>query len=467
MMYSCVFPRANHLLRQIPPALARHSAEQHDYVTARGLAALLQVDALDDTTWRQCRLPIRLSGLGLRNSVRTSPAAYWASWADSLPTLHRRFPLFAARVGGALMADPGDGSQLDDIPCLAELSRARQTLLRDCPALPTWAEVIGGATPTELMEDADEIMPGEWSGGWQYVASNKLEKSEHAALLRGSRADATRIRSCGGPHSGQWLTTAPSSDRLALRCPVMQILLRRRLGLVVDPVSTSCEAPRCGAQLDGKGHHRSACTRTGRIHGRHAAAVGPWQQVLSEASYRTHTERLLRNTHLAVRPADQRRMDLVAAPGARGIGARRGLSLFCDITIVSPLTRNGVSRNGARHTDGAMVAAAARRKHAHYADIDASGIAAFIVLGSEVFGRWGAEALKLVSDLAALKARSAPPLLRQSARAAWTSRWWGILSIGTQRAIGEALLCPNGADLIAGTTLADPPPITDIITDMM
>ena len=160
-------------------------------------------------------------------------------------------------------------------------------------------------------------------------------------------------------------------------------------------------------------------------------------------------------------------MDLVAAPGARGLGARRGLPLFCDVTIVSPLTRNGVTRSGARRADGAVVAAAARRKHGHYSDVGASGVAAFVVLGSEVYGRWGAEAIKLVSELAGLKAQTATPLLRQSARAAWTSRWWGILSVGVQRAIGEALLCPGGADLIPGSSIADAPPITDIITDMM
>ena len=32
---------------------------------------------------RQAALLLRLSGMGLRNSMRTSIAVYWASWTDS------------------------------------------------------------------------------------------------------------------------------------------------------------------------------------------------------------------------------------------------------------------------------------------------------------------------------------------------------------------------------------------------
>ena len=69
-----------------------------------------------------------------------------------------------------------------------------------------------------------------------------------------------------------------------------------------------------------------------------------------------------------------------------------------------------------------VVAAAARRKRAHYADIAASGVGAFIVLGSEVFGQWGSEAVTFVSELASFKSETTTPLLRQSAHTAWTSR---------------------------------------------
>eukprot|EP00973_Karenia_brevis_P008072 1093640-Karenia_brevis.AAC.1 len=69
---------------------------------------------------------------------------------------------------------------------------------------------------------------------------------------------------------------------------------------------------------------------------------------------------MLRDTHLAVRADDRRRMDLVAAPGVRSVGARRGVALFGDVTVVSPISRAGAARPGAANVDGAVVAAAVR-----------------------------------------------------------------------------------------------------------
>ena len=37
-------------------------------------------------------LQMRLGGLGLRSARRTSPAAYWASWADALHMISQRLP---------------------------------------------------------------------------------------------------------------------------------------------------------------------------------------------------------------------------------------------------------------------------------------------------------------------------------------------------------------------------------------
>ena len=217
--------------------------------------------------------------------------------------------------------------------------------------------------------------------------------------------------------------------------------------------------------MDMLGHHRSACTRTGRIHGRHAAAVQPWVQVLNEAGYRVRTERLLRDTHLPTRPEDQRRMDLVAAPGARAVGARRGVPLFGDVTVVSVHTRSGEARPTAATTEGAIIRSAMQSKRRKYADVVASPQAALVVLGCEVYGRWCNDAISLVTELAALKAREAPPLLRGCAHYAWSNRWWALLSVGTQRAVAEALLRHAGPDLQPSAPTEVTPPLMDVLLD--
>ena len=102
LLYFCAVPRINHLLRTVPPDLIEPMARAHDAAILTTFRSLFQVQAED--VWcldvhkvsyqmvvSQAQLPIRLAGCGLRNSVRTAPAAYWASWADALPGIVSRF----------------------------------------------------------------------------------------------------------------------------------------------------------------------------------------------------------------------------------------------------------------------------------------------------------------------------------------------------------------------------------------
>ena len=43
-------------------------------------------------------MPLSLGGMGLRNVVRTSPAAFWASWADCLSMVRARHPEIATTI---------------------------------------------------------------------------------------------------------------------------------------------------------------------------------------------------------------------------------------------------------------------------------------------------------------------------------------------------------------------------------
>ena len=158
-------------------------------------------------------------------------------------------------------------------------------------------------------------------------------------------------------------------------------------------------------------------------------------------------------------------MDLVAAPGNRGSGARRGLALFCDVTVVSPHTKHGAPRCGSGRTAGATLRTAISKKHSKYSDISRSGAAAFVVLGCEEYGRWCDEAVSLFKELAAAKAREAPPVLRAAAKAAWLNRWWAMASVGVQRAVAEAQLCEGGADLLPAPSALSGPTLTDLVSD--
>jgi len=139
--------------------------------------------------------------------------------------------------------------------------------------------------------------------------------------------------------------------------------------------------------------------------------------------------------------------------------------LFADITVVSVHTRTGNARPGASTHDGATVQQAVAAKRRRYADIHASPQAGLVVLGCETFGRWCDDACSLMREMASLKAREAPPLLRGCAQHAWSNRWWALVGVGVHRAIGESLLRHAGVDLLPSAATDPVPPLTEVLLD--
>merc|ERR1711966_374378 len=103
--------------------------------------------------------------------------------------------------------------------------------------------------------------------------------------------------------------------------------VRRRLGIAVW-----YEGP------DPHGHHRLADTTGGRTDTRHREMIAAWKQVLQEAGGiipHRNVERLSSTTNVPIPQSDQRRLDLIVP----GLSVDRGLPLFCDVTVLSPITR--------------------------------------------------------------------------------------------------------------------------------
>jgi hypothetical protein len=72
-------PRVSHLLRGVPPDLARPGAMQYDATILEGLQDLLPGALLSERAVRVVGLPIRMGGLGLTSAVRVSLADYLGS----------------------------------------------------------------------------------------------------------------------------------------------------------------------------------------------------------------------------------------------------------------------------------------------------------------------------------------------------------------------------------------------------
>ena len=118
-------PRANHSMRTLPPTLSAAYCVAHDagmWATARALLGGIPQE--DEEARQRATLPMRMDGLGLRSAARCAPAAFWASWADSLEMIRDRTPEVAELVEHRLTAeDPQNG-------CLEEVRAAAAHLYR-------------------------------------------------------------------------------------------------------------------------------------------------------------------------------------------------------------------------------------------------------------------------------------------------------------------------------------------------
>ncbi|CAE7938431.1 ccdc135, partial [Symbiodinium necroappetens] len=111
--------------------------------------------------------------------------------------------------------------------------------------------------------------------------------------------------------------------------------------------------------------------------------------------------------------------------------------------------------------DGAVLRTALRRKHATYPELADGRAQALCVLGCEVGGRWSTDAVMLVRRLVALRALKAPPAMRAPAKAAWACRWWSVLSVAVQQAVGHTAL--GRARAMPGPAHTDAPDLSEVL----
>lgn len=410
---------------------------------------------------QQASLPLRLAGCGLRDSVRTSKAAYWASWADSLGVIQNRYPAVSASICAAFSSFLLTQASIPNVLREAELAGAEceATVTTGSHPLPgssfyrpSWDALAAGSRPPP--PEPDELALGEWAHGWQYHASNVLEKSvfrqlQPALALPSHRSNAvspgkTRLQSAGGRFAPSWLTSCPATGALTFQDDDLLCLMRMRIGLAI-----------CVDGPDPHGYYRLADSYGGRTHARHKAVIAAWRQVFVEAGGEVpdqNVERMLRNTHVPVEEYSNLRVDLVVP----GLNVANGLPLFCDVTVVSPLTHHGRPRPGTSNVGGGLLVRAQVENDRTYAAVTQSGLGSLQCLGFEVFGRWGQQSIDLLPKLAREKARVMHPRLRRGAALAYQRRWAGLISIGLMKAVAVAARRSHGADL--ATTLLEPQP---------
>ena len=454
LLYFCAAPRANHLLRTVPPSRVLAYTQEHDLAVRTCFANILQINVQDlfsNNVGLQIDLPLKYGGMGLRNNSRISPCAFWASWADSLKTICERTPALVHLLHTRVMQIHADRNVFDASRSIDAFCNAANTLRGEgFQELPSWEDLFCGSIAPQGPENV--LDDNHYGTGWQRIASSTRELFARQQLEQVSdRSQCARIRSCSGTNTSRWLTTVPTEHALTMSDPNFRCAILRRINLPVLADATRCEG--CNRPIDMHGYHRSTCMRTGRVHARHRTLLETWVRVLREggASIRIggrnpHVERLIRNTFLRSSPDDDRRMDIVVSGLSDVMG---GTPLFIDVTCVSPLTGNGIARGRSATIDGHTVGEADRRnRNQDYPDIERSSRAKLICAGVETFGRWSTQCLHLIRQLAKSKSASYPEVLQKSIQQAFSQRWWALLSIAVQNSVAENILLDVPADLM-------------------
>ena len=86
-----------------------------------------------------------------------------------------------------------------------------------------------------------------------------------------------------------------------------------------------------------------------------------------------------------------------------------------------------------------------------YPELERARRGRLVIVGLEVGGRFGTEAVQLLRLLARHRASTVPAQFRPSAIVAWIARWSGLLAVASQRAFAASLLeLPPAAELGEG-----------------
>ena len=436
LLSKCAVPKGNYWIRTLPPSLSQSYAAQRDDALWSACIDIFGAEGVPDrerqTGRRIAQLPARMGGLGVRSTARTAPAAYWASWADALEMIKVRNPDIAQRILDRLEGgtSPADG-------CLHELATCVELLRADgFDAIPRWHELASGTRPPPLPQPQDQF---DRLPGWQYFASSSIEKTERTrVLLSMCRSARALLRSQAGPGGSAALEAVPTCRSCTLQPECFQALIRRRLRWPLPLADFRCA---CGQRIDELGDHHSACGRSGRVKARATPIERMVAQICREAGARVRINVKLRDLNVNTRASDERQIEVIAS----GLPVFGGAQLAVDVTLRSALDRCGQPRAQAHWKDGAVAEAARRDKETTYPELADGSRCRLVVLALETGGRFSAETVEFLRQLAEAKALAVPSYQRASAAIAFQRRWTRMLAVCAASSYTQSLLLSKDA----------------------
>jgi hypothetical protein len=295
--------------------------------------------SLDDRAWRQCSLPPRLGGIGIRAPSSLALPAFLSSVAAT--------DQLASQVARGA-PDPIVGDAHD-----------------------TWRSLAGIDGPAG---------PPQASHSWQ----RPLDAAQHGRVLAdlASPRDVARLHSVSTPESAAVFLGLPCSrDGTRLSDIELPVAISLRLGLPVATPGTCV----CLEHSDELGDHALSCNRGVERHRRHAEVNSRIRELLDQAGFPAVLE------PVGLTGQDSRRFD-----GVTVAAFERGRPMAWDATVTHTCAHSHLHASAVAAR--ASAAAAESRKAVKYADL--GGRFDFCPVGIESLGAFGPQALELAEALA-------------------------------------------------------------------
>ena len=169
----------------------------------------------------------------------------------------------------------------------------------------------------------------------------------------------------------------------------------------------------------------------------------------------------LRDLNVAVRATDERQIEVIAS----GLPVYGGAQLAVDVTLRSVLSREGEAKPKTHWLDGAVAEGARGDKESTYPELTTSGRCRLVVLALETGGRFSAETMEFLRQLAAAKALSVTPLLRASSAAAFQRRWVRMLAVSAVSSFTNSLLLGKEGFVFSDMRVARQPWLQHLLTE--
>ena len=386
LLRSCLSQcKLNSLLRTLPSDLAPEAFKRFDAGLRHSLETITH-SSLDDQTWKQATLPIRLGGLGLRESSSSASAAFVGSRNTTRS-------LTASLLGVDPSMDTSELTPEDEFPARASLR--------------------------EALPEADLT-----SASQHHLQDSLDRRAFTMCKALSSLRDQARLNSITSSPAGAWLRAIPNPN-LGLAMPQHEFIvaIRMWLGIPLFPPPPHSLLCTCGQTIDHFGDHLMGCGH------------GPLRIMRHNALRDTIWHALLQDNNNAVR--EQHCGEGNSRPGdVYHPDFQQGKPAYFDISVRSSLQPQYLNR--AAHQAGAAGEAGEAEKDTRHAQQVEEAGGLFFPLVVESLGLWTPSSLRVIKQIASKasslghipRAQAISHLLQQLSMRLWSynaklilSRW--------------------------------------------